>query len=251
MHIRTFHPWRLAVQEAKTWQQRLAGKVKREGTPQRLQVIAAADISSSRFSKILHGALVVCRLPDMRILEAYTARTSATFPYIPGLLSFRETPVLLPLFKQVKIQPDVLLVDGHGYAHPRRFGIACHLGLILDLPTIGVAKRALVGSYYPPAAQAKSTSPLTDQGEVVGTVLRSQAEREPIFISVGHRLNLEEAVRVVLACLRKYRLPEPSRLAHLLANAARRGETVAQFLAVHNRRFSFVSPPNQQSTLPF
>ena len=139
-------------------------------------------------------------------------------PYVPGLLSFRETPVLLAAFEQITMEPDVIMVDGHGRAHPRRFGIACHLGMLLDVPAIGCAKSVLVGSHGALAEQAGSASSLVHKGEVIGMGLRTQTGRTPIYVSVGHKVDLPSAMRWTMACAGKYRVPEPTRLAHIAAS---------------------------------
>jgi deoxyribonuclease V len=140
-----------------------------------------------------------------------------TFPYVPGLLAFRELPALLEAIAMLKRAPDVIIVDGHGYAHPRRFGITCHLGVLLDVPTIGCAKSILVGDADPPENHIGASTPLIHKGDVVGSALRSKLNTKPLFVSIGHRVSLQSACALVLNCCRGYRLPEPTRLAHQVA----------------------------------
>jgi deoxyribonuclease V len=163
------------------------------------------------------AAMVVLSYPELEIVEVQTIVAELAFPYIPGLLSFREAPLILELFQKLRHKPDLLFVDGQGIAHPRRLGIASHLGLWLDMPTIGCAKTRLCGKHDEAGQEAGSTTALIHEGEVVGTVLRTRAGSRPLYISGGHKISLEESVRWTLACTRSYRLPEPSRLAHLAA----------------------------------
>ena len=147
------------------------------------------------------------------------------FPYVPGLLSFREAPAALAALGQLKTSPDILLCDGHGLAHPRRFGLACHLGLLSGLPSIGVAKSLLTGEHAPPAQERGAWTPLLDGGEVIGAALRTRPGAKPVYVSIGHRISLESALQVVLRCTGRYRLPETTRQAHRLAsNLERRGK---------------------------
>lgn len=154
----------------------------------------------------------------MQLQEQAIARRPTSFPYIPGLLSFREIPTVLDALGQLQIQPDLLLCDGQGIAHPRRFGIACHLGLLVDLPSIGVAKSRLIGQHQEVAEQRGSWQPLLDQGEVIGAVLRTRPKTKPLYISPGHRISLETAITYVMSCTTRYRLPETTRWAHRLAS---------------------------------
>ncbi len=216
MRIRNLHPWNVTTAEARDIQNRLAPLIIKEGAPEHVRLVAAADISVQREQRFARGAVVVVSYPEMDLVEQSIIEGAPPFPYVPGLLTFREAPILLRAFEQLRSQPDLLLVDGQGYAHPRRFGIACHLGLLLDLPTIGCAKSRLCGRYEPPGHSAGSRSPLLD-GEVIGSVLRTRDTVAPIFISVGHRISLDEAVEWVLRCCRGRRLPEPARAAHMAA----------------------------------
>ena len=166
------------------------------------------------------AAVAVMELLDLRMIGQSTASIATTLPYVPGFLSFREAPVALAALERLRQPADVLLCDGQGYAHPRRFGLACHLGVTLDLPSIGCAKTRLIGTYIEPGPDAGDHSPLLDDGEVIGVVLRTRAGTKPLFISVGHKMDLPTAVAVVMRCVTRYRLPEPIRAADHLANAS-------------------------------
>ena len=180
-------------------------------------LVGGADISVPRGSRIARAAVVVLSYPALEIVEVETIVAELAFPYIPGLLSFREAPVILELFEKLSYKPDLLIVDGQGIAHPRRLGIASHLGLWLNIPTIGCAKSRLCGEHDDVGYEAGSQTPLKDRNEVIGTVLRTGTGSRPLYISPGHKIGLEDSVRWTLACTRGYRLPEPSRLAHLAA----------------------------------
>ncbi len=226
MRVAPLHSWKLTPKEAVQCQRLWATRVDRS-TPFPVHdglCIAAADVSYNRYSPWLHAAMVVLRMPDLSMEDQATVTVNVRFPYIPGLLSFRETPPLLSAWKKLKQKPDVLMVDGHGYAHPRRLGVACHLGLWLDLPTFGCAKSLLIGEHEGLPGRAGSQVPLLDpkQHECVGMVVRTRANVKPMYVSVGHRMDLPSAVAWTLATCRGLRQPEPSRLAHLAANRQRR-----------------------------
>ena len=217
VQTQVLHPWNVTTGEAREIQERLAPLVVREGVPESVRLLAAADISVRRERSLARGAVVVLTYPEMEVVEESIVEDEPRFPYVPGLLTFREAPILLRAFEQLRCRPDLLLVDGQGYAHPRRFGIACHLGLLLDLPTIGCAKSRLCGRHAVPDEAAGSHIPLFDGGEVIGSVVRTRDGTAPLFVSVGHRVGLEEAVEWVLRCCRGHRLPEPARAAHMAA----------------------------------
>lgn len=180
--------------------------------------IAGVDISGAGRGEEATGAVVVLTYPDLRVAEVQTVRVVPPFPYVPGYLSFREIPVLIPAFERLTITPDLLLVDGHGLAHPRRFGIACHLGVLFDLPTIGCAKSLLVGEHAPVPTQRGAWQPLVHRGETVGAALRTRDSVKPVYVTTGHKVGLDDAIRWTLACGTRYRLPEPTRLAHEAAS---------------------------------
>lgn len=195
----------------------LAGQVVRRGhlDPAAVRTVAGADISVE--GKRGRAAVVLLSYPELEVVEQAVAEAEVTFPYIPGLLAFREVPVLAQAFAQVRGRPDLLLVDGHGYSHFRRFGIACHLGLLLEVPAIGCAKSRLCGEHGPVGEATGSGVPLMDGGEVIGLVVRTRPGVRPLYVSVGHLLELEEAAEWVLRLCRGRRLPEPTRLADQLA----------------------------------
>ena len=193
--------------------------------PRRLQTVAGADISFDKDDPTVYAGIVVLRLPDLVTVEEATVVTRADFPYVPGLLSFREAPAILAVWEKLRHKPDAVMFDGQGIAHPRRFGIAAHVGLWLDQPTWGCAKSLLCGKYDEPAPARGSRSPLMDKGETIGAVLRTKDDTSPVFVSSGNYMDLETAVDLTLRCGGGYRVPEPTRRAHLLVNALRRGET--------------------------
>lgn len=210
------HPWEVTPAEAIAIQRRLA--------PLAMQapVIALADVHTvagvdASYTDIGRAAVVVFSFPDLVEIARATAVRESVFPYTPGLLSFREVPVALDALAKLQQAPDLLICDGQGYAHPRRFGLACHLGLLANIPAIGCAKSRLIGTYTEPGPNKGDQTPLMDRGEQIGVVLRSKPRTNPLFLSRGYRTDLETAVAVVLACLRGYRLPETTRAADKLA----------------------------------
>jgi len=221
MNIPSLHSWDLTPTQAVALQRELASRIVTNVELTECNLIAGADCSYNRFSTTMFAGVVVLRADDLTVVERKGAVGEATFPYVPGLLSFRETPILLQAFAQLENRPDVVMYDGQGYAHPRRFGIACHLGLWLGLPCFGCAKSRLVGRFEDPAAAAGSSSPLLDGEEEIGRVVRSKNKVKPLYISAGHLIDTPSAVRWTLATTRKYRLPEPTRMAHLYVNELR------------------------------
>ncbi|MFN0084090.1 MAG: deoxyribonuclease V [Blastocatellia bacterium] len=216
------HDWDQTPAEAVELQQRLRAMVRIEpAAPASVQTIAGADISFNRFSDILHSAIVVLELATLRIVDSASVRGTAKFPYVPGLLSFREAPTLLEAWERLGTKPDVLMLDGQGLAHPRRFGIACHVGVLLDIPTIGCAKSILVGSHGLLEEEAGSFTPLVHRGEEVGVALRTKKRVSPVYVSPGHRMDTPSAIELTLRATSKYRQPEPTRQAHLLVNRLR------------------------------
>lgn len=198
--------------EAAELQARLRDRVVRSGSL-RARTVAGVDVSEK--DGTARAAVVVLR--HLEPVEEAVAEMPIAFPYVPGLLSFRELPPILEAWKNLRTKPDVVIVDGQGYAHPRRFGLACHLGVLLDLPAIGCAKSRLVGEHAVPPPERGAWTPLVDEGEVIGAALRTQPGRNVVYVSIGHRVTLQSAIRVVLECAPRYRLPEPQRLADRLS----------------------------------
>ncbi len=224
MRIHCLHDWDLSPTEAVALQRELAGRVVTDTPLAACELIAGADVSYNRYSSTFYAGVVVVRVADGEVVERRGAVKESPFPYVPGLLSFREAPALLEAFARVESRPDAVMCDGQGLAHPRRLGIACHLGLWLDLPTIGCAKSHLAGTFTDPGPEAGSTSPLRLGGDVVGEVVRTKARTKPLFVSPGHKIDVAGSTRWVLASCRGYRVPEPTRQAHLYVNELRRGE---------------------------
>lgn len=213
--------WNVTPKEAVAIQERLKSQVRFEPLPETVRYIGGCDVSMNRFAKEGFAGFVTLSYPELTLEGHAVTEGVIPFPYVPGLLSFREIPMLLSAWEKLSVKPDVLLVDGVGVAHPRRLGIASHLGLVLDVPTIGVAKSVLVGSYEEPGILPGSFSYMYDKGEVIGAALRTKANVKPVFISSGHRANLEDALNLVRSCVRNHRLPEPTRFAHSVVNAYR------------------------------
>ncbi|HLW03117.1 MAG TPA: deoxyribonuclease V [Ktedonobacterales bacterium] len=213
------HSWDLPPQEAVQLQRELATRVIREGQPEAVNIVAGIDISANDRTGLARAAIVALAYPSMDVLEWVLHEETLRFPYIPGLLSFREAPSILAGFQKLRHAPDLLMVDGQGIAHPRRLGIASHIGLLLDLPAIGCAKSVLTGHLKGELGQDIGAQvPLIANDEVVGVGLRTKPRTNPLIISIGHRITLETAVSYVLACCRGYRLPEPTRQAHNTAS---------------------------------
>ena len=223
MDIHPMHVWDVTPAEAVALQRALAARTVTDTPLKSWGVVAGCDVSHDRFSTTLYAGVVVLRADDFSVLERRAAVAQVDFPYTPGLLSFREAPVLLAALAKLEHTPDVVMCDGQGIAHPRRLGLASHVGLFLDRPCVGCAKSKLTGKYEEPGPEPGSRSPLLHRGQVIGSVVRTKARTLPVFVSPGHRIDLESAVRLVLGCCRGYRLPEPTRLAHLYVNEVRRG----------------------------
>lgn len=212
------HPWDLSPEAAAALQQQLAGRVIRSGRPEKVGLVAGVDLAAGHRDGVARAAVVLLGYPDLGLRQVITVEGNLTFPYIPGLLSFRETPLILRAFEQVETPPDLIFVDGQGIAHPRRFGIACHIGVLFDLPTVGVAKSWLIWREVKPAEPGPNRGDrvvLYARDGPVGAAVRTQAGTPPVYVSVGHRLDLEAAVDWTLACVKDHRLPEPTRLADL------------------------------------
>jgi deoxyribonuclease V len=215
------HDWNLDPDEARRLQKQLAGEVSQTDDFGELRTIAGLDLGYPRTptgEEIGRAAVVVLSYPSLEPVEERITLRPVSFPYVPGLLSFREAPVGLAALAELDAPPDLIVVDGHGRAHPRRFGIACHLGVLLDRPTIGCAKSILVGHADEPGPTPGDWTPLVHRDEVIGAVLRTRTNVRPVYVSVGHRISLETAIRIVTSCLRGYRLPEPTRLADRIAS---------------------------------
>lgn len=213
--IKSLHSWQVSPAEALDIQLKLASQVSRTNQVLGPHFIAGVDISVDKAEGVARGAAVVLNYPELRLVESRVVRGRVDFPYIPGLLSFREAPLVLAACQALSYVPDLVLVDGQGVAHPRRFGLACHLGLFLDTPTIGCAKSLLCGHYTEPGEEPGSFAEIVDGEETIGVALRTKAGAKPLYVSIGHKVDLEGAIHWVMACCRGYRLPEPCRLAHL------------------------------------
>lgn len=211
--------WNVSPIEAVRIQEHLRGRVYLEDDFKHIATVAGVDLSIGRGWKEGKCGIVVLSFPELEVLETQTLTAPVTFPYIPGLLAFREIPIFLQTYDLLQIKPDLLFFDGHGYAHPRRFGIASHAGVLLDKPSIGCAKSKLTGHYDEPGNEAGSMSVLiAPDGERIGDVLRTKSGTKPVFISPGHRISFESATHLALKCTRGRRIPEPTRLAHNLVS---------------------------------
>lgn len=228
MRAESLHSWQIAPQEAIRIQRKLARRVLQEGFGGPVRYIAGTDISVSRETGIARAAIVVLSYPDLRSVEVQFAERPADFPYVPGLLSFREAPAIIEAGERLAHTPDLILVDGQGLAHPRRFGIASHLGLLWDKPTIGCAKSRLCGQHSAVGSEAGAMAELVEQGETIGAAVRTRDSVKPLYVSVGHRITLDAAVQWVLNCCRGHRLPEPTRLAHLAAGRMLDGRMIGE-----------------------
>jgi deoxyribonuclease V len=231
MQIKKLHDWNLSYSQAMALQKQLAQQVQQTELKTKPKTIAGLDCALSKDEGKIVAAVVILKMlniarglwepieqTDFEIIETTTASQKLTFPYIPGLLSFRESPVCLAAVEKLKNEPDAFMIDGQGIAHPRRFGIAAHLGLFFDKPTIGCAKSRLTGSFEEPAAEKGAYSPLNDRDDVIGAVVRTRTNVEPVFVSVGNKCQLGDAIEITLAWTTKYRIPEPTRLAHQLVS---------------------------------
>ena len=218
------HEWSLTRREAVELQKQLRARVRVVPLRKKVETIAGADISFNKFDPVVYAGVVVLRLPLLEVIEEVGVVSETKFPYVPGLLSFRETPSVLEAWAKLKTEPDAVMFDGQGIAHPRRVGIASHVGLLIDRPTLGCAKSVLVGKFEEPGEERGAWTPLVDKGETVGAALRTKTRVQPIYVSPGHLIDLAGAIELTLRCDGGYRQPEPTRRAHLLVNALRRGE---------------------------
>lgn len=218
MKIVSPHAWNVSVAEAIRIQKALRARVVDRDTFGEIRTIAGVDISTA--GNLARAAVVVLAYPSLQPMDQSTAARPIEFPYVPGLLAFREVPAILDALARLRVEPDLIMADAQGLAHPRRFGLASHLGVVLDKPTIGCAKSRLWGEHGAPGEKAGCWTPLTDAGETIGAAVRTKDRTNVVYVSVGHRLGLESAIEVVLRCCRKYRIPEPTRLADSVAAGA-------------------------------
>jgi len=222
MEVRLDTCWNLTPREAMRLQERLRERVEREDRWDEIRLVAGADVAFDPATDVAFAGVIVYSFPGLEEVERRMARRQLRFPYVPGLLSFRECPVLLAAFARLRHEPDLILIDGQGRAHPRRFGIACHIGVLFDKPTIGCAKSRLVGEHEEPGWAAGSTAPLRLEDERIGEVLRTRDGVRPIYVSTGHRVGLDSAVRLVRQCSEGYRIPKPTRQADRYVRDLRR-----------------------------
>ncbi|HEX9626711.1 MAG TPA: deoxyribonuclease V [Acidiferrobacterales bacterium] len=218
MRLRRPRSWPASARDAIALQQRLRDRVESRDRIGRVRHVAGLDVGFEDDGRTVRAAVAVLSFPDLAPVDQAIARRPVEFPYVPGLLSFREIPALLDALAGLRQRPDLILCDGQGLAHPRRFGLACHLGVLLDVASIGVAKSILVGVHEPVPRRRGAWRPLVDRGETVGAALRTRAGVKPVYVSIGHRLSLASAIDYVLACAPRYRLPETTRAAHRLAS---------------------------------
>jgi deoxyribonuclease V len=223
MRVFNLHGWEVSTAEARELQLKLASEVSRTDVVSSPRFIAGVDISVDRVRGVARGAVVVLNYPELKVVETRVVEGKVDFPYVPGLLTFREAPLALAAFKRLNTVPDLVLFDGQGIAHPRRMGLASHLGLFLDTPAIGCAKSRLCGSHAVLGSEVGSYAELVDGDELIGAALRTKAGVKPVYVSIGHKISLESAIHWVMRCCCGYRLPEPTRLAHLAAGGRLEG----------------------------
>jgi len=227
LRVKRLHRWDVSYEEAVSIQNELREKIIISPlTLKSVGTVAGADVSFDRPTNTMHAAVAIFSFPSLEPVEHAVAREKATFPYIPGLLSFREAPIVAKAFEKLSRSPDVLICDGQGVAHPRGVGLASHLGLLFDVPSIGCAKSRLCGEHGTVGPEVGESAPLKLSGRTVGAVLRTRKSVKPVFVSAGHLADLPGAVRMVLGCCTGFRLPEPTRRAHQLVTAARKGEKI-------------------------
>ena len=219
MNIKQLHEWNLSPREAIELQKQFAYEVVAEDAfSEPIKTVAGIDLGYDAAANLSRAVVVVLKFPELELIESAEAILPIQFPYVPGLLSFRETPVAVKALAKLKIAPDLILCDGQGLAHPRAFGIACHIGLIADVPTIGVAKSLLVGKFENLGEKRGSVAPLIYKNREIGVALRTKNKVQPVYVSIGHRISLPTAIDYVLQCTPKYRLPETTRLADQMAS---------------------------------
>jgi len=222
MRVHSLHKWDVSYAEARAVQEKLRGGVAAGPLPETLRYVAGSDVSYEMHGDLFFAGVIVWDVETGKVVEERGAVERVSFPYIPGLLSFREAPVLLKAFEKVESRVDAVLVDGQGIAHPRGFGLACHICMSLEKPGAGCAKSLLVGEYSEPAISKGSRADLIHDGKRIGSVLRTRDGVKPVFVSPGHMLGIDESADLVLSCAVKYKLPEPNRLAHNYVNGLRK-----------------------------
>ena len=218
MKIRRLHSWNLSYQQAIALQKQLADKLLFTSLKKPPKLVAGLDCAFSKDKQKIIAVALILQLPNFELIETISTVKKVTFPYIPGLLSFREAPVCIATVEKLKKNPDLFIIDGQGIAHPRRLGLAAHLGLFFDKPTIGCAKSRLIGTFNEPPPKKGCYSLLKDKNQTIGAVLRTRTNVKPVFISAGHKCQLDDAIKWALKCSIKYRLPEPTRLAHQIVS---------------------------------
>jgi len=226
--------WNLTPRQAMRLQEGLRERVELEDRFGDIHYVAGADVAFDPATEVAFAGVIVYRFPGLEEVERRMARRKLRFPYVPGLLSFRECPILLAAFARLETEPDLILIDGHGRAHPRRFGIACHIGILFDKPTIGCAKSRLVGEHEEPGERAGATAPLMLEGERLGVVLRTRDHVRPIYVTTGHRVALDSAVGLVKQCIDGFRIPKPTREADHYVRDLRRAYQASR--GVENRK---------------
>jgi len=222
----------MTITEATQVQNELREKVNLQPIDYPVNIIAGADISFNKFSTTVYAGIVLLDFPSLQPLGYSLVKKEVHFPYVPGYLAFREVPALLDAWEQLPFKPDVLVVDGHGIAHPRRMGIAAHFGVLADTPALGCAKKVLCGKFEEPGLTKGSFSPLIHKEEIIGAALRTKVKVKPVFVSPGNKIDLQGAMSIINQCVGKYRIPEPTRLAHNTVNEFRKGNLEAGFTAV-------------------
>jgi len=213
----TLHSWDITPKEAIALQKKLAGLVQTRNSFEPVRTVGGLDVGFSGADA--RAAIAVLDVSSLALIDSAVANVNVSFPYIPGLLSFREGPAVIAALEAVTIKPDLLILDGQGLAHPRRFGLACHIGVVTGMPTIGCAKSRLCGTYREPGWNRGSHTALNDHDEVIGAVVRTRSGVNPVYVSVGHRIDLQTSISWVLLCCTRYRLPETTRWAHRLAGS--------------------------------
>lgn len=220
-HFVAPHAWDVTPEQAIAIQQSLRDQVITEDSFPPLQTVAGVDVGFEQDWTVTRAAVVVLKYPELQVHEQNVARLPTSFPYVPGLLSFREVPAVLAALEGLTALPDLIICDGQGIAHPRRLGIASHLGVVTGLPTIGAAKKRLFGHHTEVPAEKGGWVPLRDRQDTIGAVLRTRVGIKPLYISPGHKVSLASAIRLVMDCTTRYRLPETTRHAHKLASPPR------------------------------